>query len=208
MSRKSLGRVLVGAGLAVCVPSVIVAVTNTFQAGTPIKASEVNKNFSDLETSISTLQGKVPALEAKATTLETRLAVLEKRMTGDGAYSLGASYCGMTASTKGDLSGISGTPGNGWGKVRAACKATCNSPTAHMCSTEELTRSAQIGLSNSTAGWYAGDFSYANSGTVPVQACEGWTYGAGTQFAATYQQVGGSPAYDYCNTSHPVLCCD
>jgi len=54
---------LAGIGVALFVPGIIWAVANTFQSGTPIVASQVNKNFSDLESAVTMLTARVATLE-------------------------------------------------------------------------------------------------------------------------------------------------
>lgn len=63
MMRANRAGLLAGMGMALCVPTVLMAVTNTFQSGNKISATEVNQNFAELESKIAALQGKVATLD-------------------------------------------------------------------------------------------------------------------------------------------------
>ncbi|GEM_PF-5596035 len=98
----------VGIGLAVDVP-------NTFTAGTPIKAAEMNANFTALKAAVTTLENKVAAQEATITNLTNRLQVLENKLSkiADGQYAMPSdkgklAYVSVTSS--GNVGSSSFTP--------------------------------------------------------------------------------------------------
>lgn len=88
------------------------AVPHTFSSGSPALASEVNANFSDLDTRLSTAEGKVATLETDVdsvegqvgtlggdiTALTTRVATLESASPSSGAYTTVAIDCSSDAS--------------------------------------------------------------------------------------------------------------
>ncbi len=56
-----------------------VNITYTFSSGSPIRASEMNQNFTDIKNAVDTLESKVTTLEGKAATLESKVAALEAK---------------------------------------------------------------------------------------------------------------------------------
>jgi hypothetical protein len=148
--------------------------------------------------------------QVSATSLKSDLDGLQTQITAGrfvvtidgGQYSVGATaYCGSTAQTVGDMSGLGGPMG--YAGAKQACQNKC-SPAAHMCSAEELTRSAQLGIFPST-GWYASGVGHT-SNTQTVTDCDGWTTSA-TYSGGVYQPQ-GDPGYEACSIANPVLCCD
>lgn len=156
-------------------------VPNTFKDGDALSAQTMNDNFTALDTRLA----KVEALQTKETL--------------DGGWSLGATYCGATGNTNAGLTQLPGSQ-TSYAKAHAACVTACSSPTAHMCIGEELVRSAQVGMTTGN-GWYS---SAAHDATS--SECTGWTDGTSTGFQAPTWT--NEPNSDYCNTSHPVLCCN
>lgn len=126
-------------------------------------------------------------------------------------YSLGATYCGKTAtSTNGQIT-------NGYAGAKVLCEAVAacgNSPSAHMCTTEEVNRSAQMGITVDS-GWYSatehstwfGCSNFQCASSQNVTDCDGWSVTYGDYYAMAWQ-AGGYPRQAACNTSRPVLCCD
>jgi hypothetical protein len=113
---------------------------------------------------------------------------------GGKSYSLGAKYCGSTASV---------TPGgaqlNSYTTAKSLCEAACSAPTAHMCSGEELLRFAQLGGTLPANGWYS-------DAEVAYKDCTGWT---STNYSGpTWIASPSGPGGDSCTSSHPVLCCN
>lgn len=127
-------------------------------------------------------------------------------------YSLGATYCGKTtASTNGQIpNGYAGT------KFQCEAVAACgNSPSAHMCSSEELVRSASLGViiesgwySSAVVSMYPGCSGGTCGSTQLASDCMGWTSNNGAEYGLAWQW-GGRPLHQApCTTVLPVLCCD
>jgi hypothetical protein len=173
------------AGVIVLGGSVALAnVPNTFKSGDALSAQSMNDNFTALDTRLA----KLETLTAKAS--------------GDGGYSLGATFCGASSSTtKGDLSGLSVT-GTTYVKARTQCQTTCAAPSAHLCAGDELTRSVQLGVAPTT-GWYS-----SSAGTSGFAECLGWTNTSSAQFGPAWSGSGQSPQYASCDTLYPILCCN
>lgn len=192
---------IVGSALIILgTAAAVFAVPVTFQAGTLLKSADLNKDFSDLDTRVT------------AATVVT---------VGSKSYSLGAVFKKATQPIHtGNLGGYAG--------AKSICEAAVGTPTAHMCTGEELVRSAQLGISvPAGGGWYssAGD---AIDGTSPGQTqpnrhdddCQGWTDNStvnngttvGTSDGPTWiKNTGvpqGRPFHGDCSTSNAVLCCD
>jgi hypothetical protein len=138
--------------------------------------------------------------------------------------SVGATkFCGPSStSTNGSFSytTASGTVA-GYVAAKAMCEAAAacgSSPTAHMCSGEEILRSVQIGVPVST-GWYSSTV-LASVSTDTLLDCDGWgptsvsaagalgsSWGAPPTFPTSmYPQ--GLPIRTACMTVQPILCCD
>jgi hypothetical protein len=181
---------VLGVGVAVAAP------VNTFKDTDLLTAKAMNQNFVDLDARLSALDARVGTLEA-----------FQSRATVSGAYSVGAKYCGKTASTPGNLSGLA-TPGAGYAKAKAACQVACGaSTTAHMCTPEDLTRSAQVGTAIAT-GWFATGIwaSYPTAGAV--RDCLAWSTATSTDLGVAWDPALGPSGAAACNTSLAVLCCD
>lgn len=174
--------VLVTAGVGFAVPT-------TFNDGQVLKAADLNADFGNLET-------RVAALEA-----------FKSAATQGGTYSVGGAICGVTDKTTGDMLGLT-TQGAGLVKAKAACAAvTSCSPTAHMCTIDEVARSLATGNPNAGAsGWMvAGGLGVSLQYTGYTNSCMGFTSNS-----LNFQAGVGGVAGDYasCNTYMPVLCCD
>lgn len=126
-------------------------------------------------------------------------------------YSLGATYCGKTMPTNGQIA-------NGYAGTKFLCEsvAACgNSPSAHMCSNEEIVRSASLGVLLES-GWYTSGVhsSYPGCGggtcgsTQTSSDCIGWTSNNGAEYGLTWQFGGRVLTQVPCTSSQPVLCCD
>ena len=102
---------------------------NTFKVGEKLSADAVNATFSDLDKRVS------DATERPTVTRNSK------------RYSLGATYCGRTDPKAGGALG-------GYAGAKALCEGTtgCASASSHMCTSEELTRSAQMSIL-SASGW-------------------------------------------------------
>jgi hypothetical protein len=174
--------VLVTAGVGLAVPT-------KFQDGQVLKAADLNASLGDLETRLAALE------TFKSTT------------TKGGTYSLGGTICGLTDKTTGNMLGLAGE-GSGLVKAKAACAAVAGcSPTAHMCTLDEVARSAATGNPNAEAnGWMlAGGLGVSLQYTGYTNNCQGYT-----SAVQTFQGgIGGlAGAYSSCSNLMPVLCCD
>jgi hypothetical protein len=181
--------------LRIAVPALVIlgasvayaAVPNTFKDGDALSAQTMNDNFTALDQRLA----KVEALTNKATS--------------DGGYSLGATYCGATGNTMGDLSALPAA-GAGYAKAKAQCQTTCNSPSAHLCTSEEITRSSELGMTI-PSGWYStAVYMFSSTGTYD---CFGFTAKANTTQGALW--ANGTPSYatvTTCDGTNPVLCCN
>jgi hypothetical protein len=191
---------LVGAG-AVAVASV----PTVWTGGQVLTAAALNANFTALDARITALE----ALPAQVTALQAQTAVT----IGSVSYSVGATkYCGVgPTSTAGAISynGVTGYAG-----AKAMCQASLGcgmSPTAHMCTADELIRSSQLGAAPSATGWYAAGV-YSEVTTTPVVEpagdCDGWTTASGTALGADWESGPSFAVYTSCSGSYPILCCN
>jgi hypothetical protein len=175
------GTVIGALGLGVA----LATVPNTFSSGQTVSASGMNQNFTYLDSKarfVTTLDG--------------------------GQYSVGAThFCGVSPTTTTGSISYNGMTGYAGAKAMCTASAGCgSSPTAHMCTGEELTRSAQLGVTPPT-GWYSTYtwvLTNGAGGAGNVQSdCVGWT--STTWMGA----LGGTgPTVTSCSTAESVLCCD
>ena len=98
--------------------------------------------------------------------IEAKTSQLAKRVEGGGA----TVWCGSTAGGTGDR--------GGWAGVKTECVTACgSSPTAHICTAEEMARSYAAGAAlpaSGTEGWIIGSYA-ATPGGTPLRQCLGWT---------------------------------
>jgi hypothetical protein len=176
-----------------------------FQSGDVISSSEVNENFS---------------LIAQQVDSNSALLAAVNEIEADGKrYSLNGVYRGTTESAV--IGGSFGSDGltqgaiqyggeSGYPAAKAACEvAVGNSPTAHMCTAEELVRSAQLGISVPTGVWYSGGVAATRSDDYVVWDCNRWT-SLETPCSAASHCLGYTwgQAYQGCSSALPVACCD
>jgi hypothetical protein len=142
----------------------------------------------------------------KASDLNALVAATNKPvLTKSGhQYSMQATYCGKTAPTNGQIT-------NGYAGAKSLCEslAACGaSPSAHMCTAEELVRSAQLSVSIDS-GWYSTGV-FTGPGLAQNEYlldCSGWTTNVDTLVGAVWDSA-ARPAGTSCKVSQPVLCCD
>lgn len=125
---------------------------------------------------------------------------------GTKKYSRGAVYFGSTSSTNG---AIAAAGANGYAAAKALCQSVAGgSPTAHMCTGDELVRSVQLGI-GIPSGWYASGAWQPNSAN---SSCQAWSSSANIDTAPYWYvpSVGatGFPSATSCDKTAPVLCCD
>src|SRR4051812_28661390 len=87
---------------------------------------------------------------------------------------------------------------SGYRSAKVICEQTCNAAAAHMCSGEEVFRSAQIGLfttpPSTTCYWMIGGiYSYFSAAPTSSRDCIGWT-SAGSEYGADFCVDGSGPA--------------
>jgi hypothetical protein len=117
-------------------------------------------------------------------------------------YSLDATYCGSTTATIGTFN--SGTH-QGYLAAKDLCEsvADCNqSPSAHMCTSEEIVRSMQV-ADVVPWGWYSTG-TRASLAVAPIDDCHSWSDN-GTGAGAWWAGFAGS---EPCSVPEPILCCD
>jgi hypothetical protein len=160
-------------------------VPHTWKDGDVLRAEDLNEDF-----------------EAH----ERQVSAVESHITLDGGYELAATYCGRTPSTAGDLSAFHAA-GTGYVKARAQCQVTCSSAAAHMCTSEEMLRSLQLGKElGSGAGWYAsGAYAVYGTSNQVIADCAGLTSAKNTDLGLIVSD--GQPAVQDCNLPIPVMCC-
>ena len=151
--------------------------------------------------------------------LETRLAELQRSTTYTNPqtgrqWSLTASFCGESAPTTGAL--VDGA-NSGWRASKSLCEATCNAPTAHMCTAGELLRFVATGgvfTSSAPYGWIAGgtDSRYYGVDLVgperPARDCEGLSTGNDTALGFVWNPSTEHGDLEYCNVARPLYCCN
>ena len=153
-----------------------------FAQGEQLGKTKMNMNF-------QVLQDRIATLETKA--IITR---------NSKKWSLGAVFCGRTSPTTGQIA-------NGYAGAKALCETSCASPSAHMCTSEDVIRSAQMGITVQQ-GWYS---TFTNSIVGTNQAaedCVAWTSAAAGVSGAFVPTGTFFPNSATCDQSFPVICCD
>jgi hypothetical protein len=130
---------------------------------------------------------------------------------GTVRYSVGATkFCGAAMTP---TSGAFFDSGNtGYPASKSLCEKTsaCNSsPTAHMCTGEELVRSHSLGITGIPIGWYSSGV-FGLSSMHQINDCQGWTVSttAPNSDGATWGVSSPGPGSQSCSTPQPILCCD
>ncbi len=159
----------------------IANVPNSFKDGDTLSAQKMNDNFS--------------ALDVRASALETGrfIATINGKK-----YSVGA-----TQFTKATVKQYTGLIGN-YNGAKGVCEGETGSPSAHMCTTDEIVRTAAAGVSIAQ-GWYSsGVFSLVLGDSM--NDCAAWQQ-AGAGYRGTFWNGTGA-LHDACGNPHPILCCD
>jgi hypothetical protein len=182
-------------GLRIGIPAIVLGAAAVALAGTPLHvwsngdvldAGDLNGNFANLQGQINA--GRfVRALPDSGASVSTGATL----------------YCG-TGPT--NTTGVISYNGTGYPAARAMCQQSSgcgSSPTAHMCSAEEMLLSAQLGISM-PGGWFSSFTAAAY--TYEVADCVGWTNNASNYLGLSWN--GTQPYVVACSTSIPVLCCD
>ena len=178
-----------GVGLGVAVAFVLPS--GSFESGQSISSGSVNANFAAIASELNAAQARLNALEGGKRVYTAP---------NGGRYSLDGSYCGKTAALNGaEVGGMTGA------KVR--CEAVC-SPSAHMCTGEELTRLLATDLAFAQSSipsivWFQSlDDDGGTSGT-----CNGWTSNS-HDVHATVLDNHVRFSWTYCDRRYPIACCD
>jgi hypothetical protein len=153
--------------------------------------------------------------QVSATSLKTDLDGLQTQITagrfvgtiGGQQYSVGATaYVGVTAT-------FNGLQVGGYTGAKQKCQAAFMA-SSHMCTTEELARSAQTGVAMpANPGWYSASTRDGTGvGSAITNDCFGWsdsTAGGNNNGAIAYQ-AGSTVAFSLgtCDQTNPILCCD
>ena len=113
-------------------------------------------------------------------------------------YSVNASPCGMSRPLTGNVGGYSSAKG--------LCEDvdTC-SPSAHVCTAEELVRYASTGGEVPVGGRFATGI-IVNRSTLFARDCQGFRSTANSERATFWSAEG--PATHGCDVQAPFLCCD
>ncbi len=148
---------------------------------------------------------------ASETLTQAKMNAITVVTNGSVSYSVGATkYCGTgPTNTTGAISYDGAT---GYAGAKAMCQASTgcgSSPTAHMCSSEEIARSLQLGINPAPGSWYATAIASITpyTGIPPMVDCQGFTNSTTSQYGVIWGGS-GAPGSDTCNASLPVLCCD
>jgi hypothetical protein len=158
-------------------------------AGPSLKASDLDDNFNTLADAGATLQAQVDGLQGQITALQV------------GA----ATFCGVTSPVDGKI--------GSYALAQQACASVANcTASAHMCSGDELVRSAQMGNRPGVNGWYslgAGIAGTTNSPEVPTD-CVGWTNNDSTVYGPNWTNQGSysAPLGAPCDGALAILCCE
>ena len=178
------GAVIAALGIGVALAGPID--TTWIVQGNPLTAAQLKSDLDGLQTQVAALQ----AFQAQAT--------------ADGGYSLGATYCGMTAATTGALSG----PGSltGYASAKGQCQgvAACSPTAAHMCTADELIRTRALGIA-APNGWYSNAAYAYYPGPEPYADCDGWTSSSNQPYGPVWNS---SPSQDDCAATQSILCCN
>ena len=107
---------------------------------------------------------------------------------------------------------------SGYRSAKVICEQTCGAANAHMCSADEIVRSAQLGAipPAATGYWMAGGaYSLYSSGSS--QDCLGWTDNSGlAEYLDSIFNVDSNgpagtqriyPTIDWCNRTYKIACC-
>jgi len=203
MLRPALKSFLVGASFAAGIGLVSAVAANlaSFSSGTPISSAQMNANFQALNSELDQLRGELVAAKVRA-------------HDGSVISVAGVFKLATVTTTKGRIT----YPGKlGYAAAKKICEIEAGSESAHMCTPEEMVRSAQLGVMPAPGvyGWIAsghtqrarGDTTYvvANDCLAFVNdqpTCGTTTECYGTGFGPT------GPTYQLCDTVGPILCCD
>jgi len=166
-------------------------VKHVFNKGDVVSSAAMNENFADLDTRVAS---------------PTRVATV-----GTVSYSVGATKaCGAAPARNGKF----GALGAGYTTAKSACETACTSKSAHMCSSEEAVRNAQMGTPLN-AGWISSGIAATTPGPTAVSNdCSAWSNDVGQNPTAPNTQnfgtvwTGQFMGFATCDVAEPISCCD
>lgn len=167
--------------------SVAAAVPYTFTTGDILSSKAVNANFADIDSRLGS--GRMVATNDAGVSYSTGFTI----------------YCGESAP-------VTGAFASGAKVGFAAAKAQCQtvpgcSPSAHMCTSEEIIRTSQMGYPTGN-GWFSTGTNNA-AASAPLADCNGWRVGDGTVQGSVWTGTGSEfTGWIGCSASEPILCCD
>lgn len=124
--------------------------------------------------------------------LEERISALEGRVSASGSYTTAGRWCATTSASSGNR--------GGYALAKDSCETACGSPTAHVCTAEEMVRTFTVdGVQRS--GWIA-----TGNAAEDQNDCEGFRDGSETRDGTTWLDY--RPARRHCNQPIGFLCCD
>jgi hypothetical protein len=170
--------------------TVAYAEIQTFVDGETLSAKKLNDNFAEVDARLKAESTKAPVV-----------------VKNGKSYSLGATFVKATVGSPGKFQSGADT---GYASAKSQCEAIVASQTAHMCTSEELTRSLQLGVAVTADGWYAAGIRTNNTeNNKPVDDCRSWT-SSDAQALGSFWLVsgGGYPGQSWCYDNRPILCCD
>ena len=184
--------VVIVAGTISFAGALVYAAVEPFGTDETLTATKLNGNFADLNTRLATLEAKAGPVNV-----------------GGKLYSRDATYKDSTAATKGAFASAKAT---GYAAAKELCENKLT-PTAHMCTAEEVLRSQQLAVPLPKEHWYsAGVFSYDSP--QRETDCAGWTVdtsGAEIPVGPTLGPGGPGPAAPFkggCDFARPIMRCD
>ncbi len=185
-AKRAAARILPAAVLLFGFGGAVDAAPQSFAAGEPLSSSKMNANFAEID---------------------QRLSRVDAWLGAGNRYAAGAVFCGATATaTTGDMSGFG--VAKGYAAALTACRQTCsNAPTAHMCTADEVVRSAALGV-EVAEGWYATGLVGLASASYTMSDCQGFSTISSSYYGVRWESSYPGPVWSTCATSYPVLCCD
>jgi hypothetical protein len=133
--------------------------------------------------------------------LNARLTKSVQVTNGNSSYSLGAVYCGKTGTNPNPI-------GGGYTAVKGLCQTACGgAATAHVCTSDEMVRSAQLGVTLAQ-GWFAAGIGGRDGspGSPYITDCHGFT--DTTSSGVTWNPSYNGPDFSPCTITLPILCCN
>jgi hypothetical protein len=210
LSARAKRRLLAGAVLVLIAGAsavVYASVPVTFANGSVLQAPDLNADFDALDQRLARVESASPsAPDAGEAGAPARWIVSR----GGKSYSLGATYCGVTPMTMGALTDAGSVAGYAAAKAMCESESACGSPapSAHMCTAEDLTRTAQLG-GTIPQGWYSsGLYAGLPATSGPANDCEGWTTTLPSVAGPSWNSAVGEPTVTGCNLTLAILCCD